>query len=369
MEFLPRIYLTGFMGSGKSYVGPLISEELGYTFIDLDELVEEIAGMQVKTIFRRLGEPYFREKEREALHLTAEMQHCVISCGGGVPCFFDNADWINAHGLSVFLDIPVPELIRRLEGWIEDRPLLREIGRYALEPFVEERLAERRPFYEKSAVRCKSSEPGPVIEAIRIWCAEVISFVGIDYGSKLAGTTVIAYFSVGSGHIAFHKTTKGRDADAFILDHFENFPWVTAFLDAPLSLPKVYRDPSKAGNFFHREADRAANAMSPMFLGGLTARAMQLAAELEDLGVETKEVYPGRLAKKMGLDALGYKTKEVCPSALSTAVYEHFPLPVDWDAVDNWHTFDALLAYISGWRYMQGIHESFGDPREGQIII
>ncbi|MEY4135691.1 MAG: hypothetical protein RL386_2041, partial [Bacteroidota bacterium] len=352
-----------------SYAGRLIAEKLGYTFLDLDEQIEENVGMKIKDIFSRFGEQYFREKEREALHLTGVRQHCVISCGGGAPCFFDNADWMNAHGLSVFLDIPTAELVRRLEGGPELRPLLREIGPEGLEPFVRERLAQRRPFYSKSAVCCESSGPEPVIQAIGTWCASMAGFAGIDYGSKLAGTTVIAFYSVRDGHIAFHKTTKGQDADAFVIGNFGQHPWKTAFLDAPLSLPGVYFEPSRGGDFFYREADRATSAMSPMFLGGLTARAMRLASDLGRKGIATREVYPGKLAERARLNALGYKTKMVPPAHLAAAVQELFPFPVHWAAVDNWHTFDALLAYISGWRYTQGKHEAFGDPREGQIII
>ncbi len=369
MDFPPRIYLTGFMGSGKSYTGRLLSEKLGYTFIDLDEQIEETAGLPVKEIFSQFGEQYFRETEREALHRTAGLRRCIIACGGGAPCFFDNADWMNAHGVAVFLDIPVPELVRRLESGLEERPLLRGIGQGGLEAFIQGRLAERRAFYTRAAVCCQSSDPELVMRAIGTWCAEVAGFAGIDYGSKLAGTTVIAFYSVQAGHITFYKTARGQDADAFILAHFEQNPWNAAFLDAPLSLPGVYRDPSKGGDFFHREADRATNAMSPMFLGGLTARAMRLAATLELKGIATREVYPGKLAKKMGLDTLGYKTREIAPSALAATLQRVLSFPVHLDSVDTWHAFDAILAYMSGWRYMRGEHETFGDPQEGQIII
>jgi hypothetical protein len=96
---------------------------------------------------------------------------------------------------------------------------------------------------------------------------------------------------------------------------------------------------------------------------------MRLASDLGRKGIATREVYPGKLAERARLNALGYKTKMVPPAHLAAAVQELFPFPVHWAAVDNWHTFDALLAYISGWRYTQGKHEAFGDPREGQIII
>ena len=369
MQLPPRIYLVGFMGCGKTYIGRRIAEQSGYTFVDLDEQIEEREGLSIAEIFNRFGEGYFREKEQEVLRQTASLDRHIIACGGGTPCFFDNMQWMTGHGLVVFLDIPVPILASRLEKEIEKRPLLKGIGQSELESFIESRLEGRRSFYEKASLRCKSTDPDEVCRAIAEWSSQHASFAGIDYGSKLAGTTVIAFYSPQAGRIEFLQSDKGQDADEFLLLHFSGSTWSTAFLDAPLSLPGVYNNKGKDGDYFLREADRQTRAMSPMFLGGLTARAMRLKAHLEERQVQTIEVYPGKLARIFGLDTRGYKKKDGTPIELALQIQDAVSCPIDWGGLTNWHAFDALLAYTTGCRYMKGLHQVFGDPEEGQIII
>ena len=369
MKFPPRIYLVGFMGSGKTHTGRGLAAQTGYIFLDLDEQIEHAEGYTVAEIFNRFGEAYFRKKEQETLHQTSSLEGYIIACGGGTPCFFDNAQWMNAHGLVVFLDIPVPTLVGRLEKEREKRPLLKDVGSSGLEAFIEARLEGRRSFYEKAALRCAAADAGDVYQAVAEWCSQRASFAGIDFGSKLAGTTAIAFYAPQTGQIEFLQSTKGQDADEFLLEHFSAYPWTVAFLDAPLSLPGVYGNRGKGGDYFLREADRQANAMSPMFLGGLTARAMRIKAHLKQMQVKTIEVYPGKLARLLGLTVQHYKKKEGSLIELTKQVQEAVPCPVDWNGLDNWHAFDALLAYTTGWRYMNGHHQVFGDPEEGQIII
>jgi shikimate kinase/predicted nuclease with RNAse H fold len=369
MQFPRRIYLVGFMGCGKTHTGRQLADQSGYTFLDLDEQIELLEGYPVAEVFNRSGEGYFREKERQVLRQTSSLEGYIIACGGGTPCFFDNVQWMNAHGLVVFLDIPVSTLASRLEKEWEKRPLLKGIGPTGLESFIASKLEGRRSFYEKAALRCEAAEAGDVYQAIADWCSQRASFAGIDYGSKLAGTTAIAFYAPQTGQIEFLQSTKGQDADEFLLAHFSTNPWTAAFLDAPLSLPGVYGNPGKGGDYFLREADRQAKAMSPMFLGGLTARAMRIKALLEQMQIKTIEVYPGKLARLFGLHLQNYKKKEGSPIQLAKQVQEAVPCPVDWNGLTNWHAFDALLAYTTGWRYMQGHHQVFGDPEEGQIII
>ncbi len=193
-------------------------------------------------------------------------------------------------------------------------------------------------------------------------------WAGIDYGSKMAGTTVIAHVGA-SGQMVFQQSAKKQDADQFLLD------WVAAlvrpaqlFLDAPLSLPVVYTDPDQGTDYFYRTADKEVQAMSPMFLGGLTARAMRLAKALDDRGCIVREVYPGHLARTLDLREWGYKQKVGDLPAVLAAFRQKIPgLP---DATPgNWHQFDALLAFCSGWRYQKGAHLTYGDPEEGLIIV
>ena len=96
-----RIFLTGFMGSGKSYTGRRLSEALGIPFIDLDHWIEDQEGQSIQAIFEKSGEAAFRQIEREALHQMIAYEQAVIACGGGAPCFFDNMEWMNRHGITV----------------------------------------------------------------------------------------------------------------------------------------------------------------------------------------------------------------------------------------------------------------------------
>lgn len=193
-------------------------------------------------------------------------------------------------------------------------------------------------------------------------------WAGIDYGSKMAGTTVIAFVGE-SGQFVFQQSTRKQDADQFLLD------WVSAqdrpaqlFLDAPLSLPAVYTDPDSGTDYFYRAADKEVQAMSPMFLGGLTARAMRLAAAIDQQGWVVREVYPGHLARSLDLRELGYKKKVGDVPPVLAAFRQKMPgLPAAAPA--NWHQFDALLAFCSGWRYQKGEHLTFGVPEEGLIIV
>lgn len=194
-----------------------------------------------------------------------------------------------------------------------------------------------------------------------------MSFVGIDYGSKVAGTTAIAYLD--KGRISFAQSRKKEDADIFIYQHLSEMNPKYVFLDAPLSLPGVFNHPESYNDYFFRQADRAAGGMSPMFLGGLTARAMQLKGKLSRLGIQTFEVYPGALAKVFKLSALGYKKKSDQINNCLSVIQKHLPYAIQTNLINNWHQFDALLAFTSGWRYLNQLHITFGELEEGIIII
>jgi len=192
-------------------------------------------------------------------------------------------------------------------------------------------------------------------------------FAGIDYGSKLAGTTVIAYRS--DAGIAFAAPAPKQDADRFIVDWCRRHRPAQVFIDAPLSLPGVYRDLPNCDDYFYRQADRSLSAMSPMFLGGLTARAMKLRAALEAEGMMLYEVYPGGLASILQVDRAQYKkSKQFIPAVLETLT-KHLPTPPAPGEVLTWHHFDALLAWLSGWRFRHGAHHKYGAADEGLIIV
>jgi len=195
-----------------------------------------------------------------------------------------------------------------------------------------------------------------------------MTFAGIDYGSKMAGTTAIAFVNA-SEQIEFAQSAKNKDADRFILE------WVAAhqprhiFFDAPLSLPGVYKDKNSYEDYFYRQCDRDVRGMSPMFLGGLTARAMRLQAELSKVNTEVLEVYPSQLADVLQLDRALYKKQKVHLPAILSEIAKTLPYPIQNEQVTSWHQVDALLALLSGYRFTQNQHLTFGDPEEGIIIV
>ncbi|MCB0558118.1 MAG: DUF429 domain-containing protein [Lewinellaceae bacterium] len=194
-----------------------------------------------------------------------------------------------------------------------------------------------------------------------------MKIAGIDYGSKLAGTTAIAFIE--KEKVCLAQSARKQDADRFILEWAQSWKPTHLFLDAPLSLPGVYRKMEQYQDFFYRKGDRQLKAMSPMFLGGLTARAMQLKEQLQATGVEVMEVYPAHLAKMLHLSREQYKKSKEHLPALAKLVVPLLPYPMQQEPLTSWHQFDSLLALASGYRYTQGQHLVFGDKAEGLIIV
>lgn len=188
---------------------------------------------------------------------------------------------------------------------------------------------------------------------------------GIDYGSKTAGTTVVAWLETDT--ICLQQSEKNKDADAFLKAIVTSQNFQIIGLDAPLSLPARLVDKSAEGDYFYREADKVLNAMSPMFLGGLTARAIKLRDELDDEVGEMIEAYPKAFVQKLPFRA-DYQKKNL--STLRTfyeqlqAEYPQFQYP----KVHNWHQLDAILALLITYQYSNGTHSAAGSPHEGLII-
>ncbi len=195
--------------------------------------------------------------------------------------------------------------------------------------------------------------------------------IGIDYGAKLAGTTVICHYQMATQVFRFYQSEKKKDADHFAKQILLQVKPSVILIDAPLSLPGIYRYESEPefNDHFYRKADRALNAMSPMFIGGLTARAMKLCQALEKEGMECLETYPAILARRYELKKLGYKKSKQNIAACLQAIQAAFPLVLPKEQITNWHQFDALLACWSAYRYHHKKHDTYGDEREGQIII
>lgn len=184
----------------------------------------------------------------------------------------------------------------------------------------------------------------------------------------MAGTTAIA--SLRQGELRIFQSARKSDADRFIGQWVARHRPDVVYLDAPLSLPGVYRGLSGCEDFFFREADREAGAMSPMFLGGLTARAMKLRADLEsNYPLRVWEVYPGGLARQHRLADRGYK-KKGDPRNIADWLTDQYELPrPDESEPWNWHRVDALLSLCIGLRHQAGLAQALGRPDEGIILV
>ena len=147
---MKAIILVGYMCVGKTTVGRALAKELGCQFYDLDWYIEERFRKKVPVIFAEQGEEKFRDLERRMLHEVAEFENVVVSCGGGTPCFFDNMEYMNEVGETVFLDVDIQVLFRRLKAAKQQRPLLDGKNDEELLLFIREALDKRLPHYSKA---------------------------------------------------------------------------------------------------------------------------------------------------------------------------------------------------------------------------
>ena len=145
-----RIFLTGYMGAGKTTLGKALARKLQIPFVDLDWYIEERLHQTVGELFAQRGETAFRELERTMLHEVGEFEDVIISTGGGAPCFFDNMAFMNEKGRTVFLDVCPDILFRRLRIAKHQRPILQNKNDEELKNFIAEALVARAPFYNQA---------------------------------------------------------------------------------------------------------------------------------------------------------------------------------------------------------------------------
>jgi shikimate kinase len=145
-----RIFLIGFMGSGKSTMGFRLARKMGYTFVDMDHLIEETAEMSIPEIFREHGENIFRKWEHDILLELCEKDQIIISTGGGAPCHGDMMDIMNANGTTVYLKLSPSALKDRLVKSKTQRPLIAGKNEEELLAFIQSKLAEREAHYSRA---------------------------------------------------------------------------------------------------------------------------------------------------------------------------------------------------------------------------
>ncbi|THU39922.1 shikimate kinase [Niastella caeni] len=148
-----RIFLIGFMGSGKTHWGKQVAQRLSLPFYDLDEVIVEEEKRSIPEIFGESGEEYFRNKEKIVLEkIVDENTNMVLSCGGGTPCFFNNIEFMKKYGAVVWLNTHVDVLLHRLMKERVQRPLLKDIQDEDLKHYIIRKLNERRMYYEQADV-------------------------------------------------------------------------------------------------------------------------------------------------------------------------------------------------------------------------
>ena len=144
------IIIIGYMGAGKTTIGKALAQDLGIMFYDLDWYIESRMRKTVKQIFDEVGEDGFRQIEHNMLHEVAEFENIVLSCGGGTPCFFDNMEYMNQCGKTVYLKASPEVLHAHLKMGKGVRPLLLGKTPEEVEVFIRGQLRKREIFYSKA---------------------------------------------------------------------------------------------------------------------------------------------------------------------------------------------------------------------------
>ena len=166
-----RVFLVGFMASGKSSVGKKLATKLNLPFIDLDDFIEEKYSTTIRLLIYDKGMDKFREIEKESLeYLIKENENIVISTGGGTPCFFNNMKLMKDSGITIYLEVDIPTLVDRLMHSKKDRPLIWGKSREDLTVYANELLNKRKDDYTKAqfTVKGKDLKIDKVVNLIKV---------------------------------------------------------------------------------------------------------------------------------------------------------------------------------------------------------
>ncbi|MDO8366495.1 MAG: shikimate kinase [Saprospiraceae bacterium] len=167
-----HLFLIGFMGCGKTHWGRLLAKKTGLPFLDLDDWISQKSGESIAQIFAEKGEHGFRVLERDALQALEDLPRSIIATGGGTPCFFDNLDWMNEIGTTVYLKTSPTLLAERLHQEKEFRPLLAEVQDHDLQDFIAQKLEEREHFYlQAKVILAQSKDDKTFLDFLENACA------------------------------------------------------------------------------------------------------------------------------------------------------------------------------------------------------
>jgi shikimate kinase len=164
-----KIFLTGFMGAGKSMVGEQLAGMLNCAFFDLDREVEFLEGCSIQELFDLRGEEQFRRIEGEVLKkLCLSNDSFVLSTGGGTPCYNDQMKYMNEQGLTVYLNVPLDILMERLIHAKDSRPMISNRRGQELKSFIQKLFLSRETCYAKALIEIKSGSEAATELAQRI---------------------------------------------------------------------------------------------------------------------------------------------------------------------------------------------------------
>jgi shikimate kinase len=159
------IFLLGFMGCGKSYIGQVLAQNLGYDFVDLDAAIESAEGKKIIEIFDSVGEAAFRKIETAMLQKIYK-ENTVISTGGGTPCFADNMSWMKSRGLTVFLNPSIDIISDRLKTEKSQRPLIAAVPDDELKNHIYKLYLQRLPHYEAADLSIAAEGEEDILKVI-----------------------------------------------------------------------------------------------------------------------------------------------------------------------------------------------------------
>ena len=157
---MKKVFLIGYMGSGKSVIAKQLSKKLEVKLLDLDEVIEISAGNKINSIFETKGELYFRKLENKILtEIVNKNENIIVSTGGGTPCYFNNIDLINQKdSISIYLQCSVVTLFNRLKKEKSNRPIVKDLSDEDLQEFIAKHLFERSYYYNKAKFIVKTDD-------------------------------------------------------------------------------------------------------------------------------------------------------------------------------------------------------------------
>lgn len=155
---MTKIFLIGYMGSGKSSIGKTLATQLGCDFIDLDIFIEKEYQMTIPQIFSTKGEKEFRSMEHNTLKKVIDKKNVIVACGGGTPCYNNNMELMNNNGNTVYIKMSADALVKRLLTLKEKRPLIENKTEAELKVFVKRQLEKREDAYHQAQYIVKGKD-------------------------------------------------------------------------------------------------------------------------------------------------------------------------------------------------------------------